>query len=117
MGTGEGVGTGEEEERVQFLEAGSGRDLTREVRALLRGLAPGGIHVVTPVFHAIPQGVVSMCRAFDVPYLGEIPMHPALSRAGEEGRPVGKKGAVGQALNRLVERLATHVQLQFPLPP
>ncbi|GAB4823469.1 hypothetical protein N2152v2_010515 [Parachlorella kessleri] len=49
---------------------------------------PGAVSAVTEVFHASGGGAERMAQDMGVPFLGRVPLDPALSRAAEEGRSV-----------------------------
>ena len=47
----------------------------------------------TAVFHTAGSGACGMAREMGVPFLGRIPMDPALSKAAEEGRSVAAEAS------------------------
>ncbi|KAK9909844.1 hypothetical protein WJX75_008303 [Coccomyxa subellipsoidea] len=63
-------------------------DMTAAVLEALRHVAPdlGSLMVQSDVFRATKGGAESMASSMGVPFLGRVPLDPALSLAGEEGR-------------------------------
>lgn len=67
-----------------------------------------GVVAETSVFHASGGGAAHMAADMQVPFLGSVPLDPALSRAGEEGRSVfegGNSGSSAPALQAIIDKL------------
>lgn len=79
-------------EGVRFLQAPAGSsaqppvDVTAAVLGALRQVAPdlGSLIVQSDVFRATRGGAESMAADMGVPFLGRVPLDPALSLAGQQ---------------------------------
>lgn len=80
--------------------SGEERDVTQQVLAALRKVAPEleGLVATTDVFYAgSGGGGRGLAMSMGVPFLGQVPLDPALSRAAEEGRSAFEgAGAAGR---------------------
>lgn len=104
------------------LVTGDGSDISARLRAALAKADPSLLEeafVETNVFPigpssaagpAGPVGPEAMAAAFGVPYIGRLPLDPAVGRAGDAGRAVhglGKGSAAAAALEALCARVET----------
>eukprot|EP00850_Spirogloea_muscicola_P005698 SM000026S08947 [mRNA] locus=s26:646312:647730:- [translate_table: standard] len=107
--------------REHRLDGEEGADITERVLTELQKVAPhllAGVTATTEVFYAAAGGAEAMARRMCVPFLGRVPLDPALSRAAEEGRPCFAVSAEGlgmstpsaAALQRIIKRLLTAVE-------
>lgn len=90
-------------------------DVTQAVMERLHDLAPELSTIVaqTPVFHASRGGAARMCQDMGVPFLGPVPLDPALSKAGEEGRSAFEDGFAGPCaapLRAIIQQLVRMLQ-------
>ena len=95
---------------LRFVDGASGEDATERVRRILAEKAPEllSMRVAADVFPAAGGGPEAMAAAFGVPYLGSLPLDPALLRACEAGESylaANPDGAAAAALRGIVAQV------------
>ena len=76
---------------MSFVNEDTGADETSRVRELLATHAPelaDSLSARTDVFAPSKGGAEAMCAQFNVPFLGKVPLDPAISKAAEHGKSV-----------------------------
>ena len=71
-----------------------------------------GMHVSLDTFTSHGAGVRGMATKFQVPYLGQVPLDPALGIACDSGRAVNSATPSGQALAKIVAQIVATVEKQ-----
>lgn len=98
--------------RTLHFKAADGSDVTQAVQ---RHLPPELQSAVAccDVFAASQGGAQAMAKHFCVPYLGSVPLDPALSRAAEQGRSLQeiKDTTSLPAFNAIVDRLLVNCKI------
>ena len=89
------------------LRDASGADVTDSALALLRERCPEllGLSAFANPFPAARGGAEAMAAAFGAPFLGRVPLDPAIGRACEAGASYTAAAAGGSRLAPIVERL------------
>jgi len=76
------------------------------VDAALGAGAWGRLAATAPLFYTEgSSGGEALAAGAGAPFLGRVPLDPAMGRATEEGRAVGKGGPAGGALGKVVTRV------------
>lgn len=70
---------------MRFTSGPDGSDVTEQVRAVLAAQFPD-LNAHVSVFQASRGGASKMCAVAGVPFLGRVPLDPALAAAAEQGR-------------------------------
>src|SRR5690606_8547183 len=68
---------------------------------------------VTPIFHQ--GGGKKLAEAYDLPFLGEIPLHLSVRQGGDDGLPITEsapESPESQAFKRIAERLAGRISME-----
>lgn len=101
--------------RLQF-KAADGTDVTEAVQHHLPSELQQAV-ACCDVFAASKGGAQAMAKHFSVPYLGSVPLDPALSRVAEEGRSLQelKESTSLPAFNAIVDRLCAACHMQAEL--
>jgi len=89
------------------LRDAAGADVTESALALLREKCPEllGLSAYADPFPAARGGAEAMAAAFGAPFLGRVPLDPAIGRACEAGASYTAAAAGGSRLAPIVERL------------
>jgi hypothetical protein len=94
--------------------------LTQKIRAVIEahcfetGADPNTAFLETDVFAPTRGGAEKMCADFSVPFLGRVPLDPAIAAAAERGASVFdedsfEKGAAFAAVRAVVNRVRAAV--------
>ncbi|CAK0763003.1 cytosolic Fe-S cluster assembly factor nbp35 [Coccomyxa viridis] len=93
------------------------RDVTQQLLALLKGSALDADSIVaqSDVFKPTKGGAESMAADMGIPFLGRVPLDPALSLAGEQGRSAFEPGSgaaksSGLALQGIIQTIISKTQ-------
>ncbi len=89
------------------LRDAAGADVTESALALLREKCPEllNLSAYADPFPAARGGAEAMAAAFGAPFLGRVPLDPAIGRACEAGASYTAAAAGGSRLAPIVERL------------
>jgi len=89
----------------------SGADQTKEVLEMVKSKCPELLqfHVASNIFASHGTGVQGMAQKFQVPYLGRVPLDPALGKACDAGEAVDESSAAGRAFHKIVQTIVAAV--------
>ena len=87
-------------ERCAFVDA-DGADASERVRSALAAAGLGDVSMVADVFAANRGGGEAMAAATGVPFLGRVPLDPALGAAAEAGIAIGEHDPAAPAAKAL----------------
>lgn len=88
----------------------SGEDKSNEVRAALVKAGLGDARIVADFFPPSNGGAEAMARVFKVPFLGRIPLDPALLACGETGKAYSAKSRTSSALSEVISGVVNAVR-------
>jgi len=100
-------------ERCAFVRP-DGADVSAAAREALVAAGLGNVAMVADIFQANQGGGEAMAEAAGVPFLGRVPLDPALGKAAEAGVAIGSQDpqapaakALDAIISNLIERLET----------
>jgi Mrp family chromosome partitioning ATPase len=114
------TGTTTDTSKENDERADSSESLTQKIRAVIEahcletGADPNTAFLETDVFAPTRGGAEKMCADFSVPFLGRVPLDPAIAAAAERGASVFdedsfEKGAAFAAVRAVVNRVRAAV--------
>ena len=97
--------------QLRFISKDGSQDQTASALETLRTRCPEllELQVLSNVFASSGTGVQGMAAKFNVPYLGRVPLDPALGKACDNGEAVPSDCPAGLALASIVDRVVTAV--------